>query len=39
VTKIFSPEPRKGGGEILKGEFSEVVPLLVDKLMETKFIK
>ncbi|MGA2518715.1 MAG: electron transfer flavoprotein subunit beta/FixA family protein [Thermodesulfobacteriota bacterium] len=39
VTKIFSPEPRKGGGEILKGELSEVVPLLVDKLMETKFIK
>jgi len=39
VTKIFSPEPRKGGGEILKGELSEVVPLLVNKLMETKFIK
>ena len=39
VTKIFSPEARKGGGEILKGELSEVVPLLVNKLMETKFIK
>lgn len=39
VVKVFSPEPRGGGGEILKGELSEVVPLLVDKLMETKFIK
>lgn len=38
VTKIFTPEPR-GGGEILKGELTEVVPLLVDKLMESKFIK
>jgi electron transfer flavoprotein beta subunit len=38
VTKIFSPEAR-GGGEILKGELSEVVSLLVDKLMESKFIK
>lgn len=39
VVKVFSPEPRGGGGEILKGELSEVVPLLVTKLMETKFIK
>lgn len=38
VWKIFTPEAR-GGGEILKGEITEVVPLLVDKLMETKFIK
>jgi len=38
VWKIFSPEAR-GGGEILKGELTEVVPRLVDKLMETKFIK
>jgi electron transfer flavoprotein beta subunit len=38
VSKIFSPEAR-GGGEILKGELSEVVPLLVEKLMDTKFIK
>jgi electron transfer flavoprotein beta subunit len=38
VTKIFSPEAR-GGGEILKGELSEVVPLLVNKLMDSKFIK
>jgi electron transfer flavoprotein beta subunit len=38
VTKIFSPEVR-GGGEILKGELPEVVSLLVDKLMESKFIK
>jgi electron transfer flavoprotein beta subunit len=38
VTKIFSPEAR-GGGEVLKGELTEVVPLLVDKLMDTKFIK
>jgi electron transfer flavoprotein beta subunit len=38
VTKIFSPEAR-GGGEILKGELTEVVPLLVKKLMDSKFIK
>ncbi len=38
VWKIFTPEAR-GGGEILKGELTEVVPLLVEKLMETKFIK
>jgi len=38
VKKIFSPETR-GGGEILKGEISEMVPLLVNKLMDSKFIK
>jgi electron transfer flavoprotein beta subunit len=38
VTKIFTPEAR-GGGEILKGELPQVVSLLVDKLMESKFIK
>jgi electron transfer flavoprotein beta subunit len=38
VMRIFSPEAR-GGGEILKGELTEVVPLLVNKLMDTKFIK
>lgn len=38
VVKIFTPEAR-GGGEILKGEVTEVVPLLVEKLMESKFIK
>ena len=38
VTKIFSPEAR-GGGEVLKGEVTEVVPLLVNKLMDSKFIK
>lgn len=38
VVKVFTPEAR-GGGEILKGELTEVVPLLVDKLMATKFIK
>jgi electron transfer flavoprotein beta subunit len=38
VTKIFSPEAR-GGGEVLKGELAEVVPLLVNKLMDSKFIK
>jgi electron transfer flavoprotein beta subunit len=38
VSKIFSPEAR-GGGEVLKGELSEVIPLLVDKLMELKLIK
>jgi electron transfer flavoprotein beta subunit len=39
VTKVFSPEARTGGGEILQGELSEVVPLLVNKLMDTKVIK
>ena len=38
VSKIFSPEAR-GGGEVLKGELTEVVPLLVEKLMDSKFIK
>jgi electron transfer flavoprotein beta subunit len=38
VTKVFSPEPR-GGGEILKGELTDVVPLLINKLMDSKFIK
>jgi len=38
VKRVFSPEAR-GGGEILKGELTEVVPLLVNKLMDTKFIK
>jgi len=39
VTKVFSPEARGGSGEILKGELGEVVPLLVNKLMDTKLIK
>ena len=38
VWKIFSPEAR-GGGEVLKGELTEVVPLLVEKLMGSKFVK
>ena len=33
VVKIFSPQPR-GGGEILKGEPEETVPLLVEKLKD-----
>jgi len=39
VMRVFSPEARGGSGEILKGELPEVVPLLVNKLMDTKFIK
>ena len=39
VMRVFSPEARGGSGEILKGELTEVVPLLVNKLMDTKFIK
>ena len=39
VTKVFSPEARGGGGEILKGELPDVASLLVGKLMETKMIK
>jgi len=38
VWKIFSPDSR-GGGEILKGEVTETVPLLVNKLMDSKFVK
>jgi electron transfer flavoprotein beta subunit len=38
VWKVFSPEAR-GGGEILKGEPTETVPLLVNKLMDSKFVK
>jgi len=38
VWKVFSPETR-AGGEILKGEVTEVVALLVNKLMDSKFVK
>jgi electron transfer flavoprotein beta subunit len=38
VSKIFTPEAR-GGGEVLKGELTEVIPLLVEKLMDSKFVK
>jgi len=38
VWKVFSPEARVGG-EILKGEVTEVVALLVNKLMDSKFVK
>jgi len=39
VVRVFSPEARGAGGDILKGELAEVVPLLAHKLMDTKFIK
>jgi len=39
VMRVFSPEARGGSGEVLKGELTEVIPLLVNKLMDTKFIK
>jgi electron transfer flavoprotein beta subunit len=39
VMRVFSPEARGGSGEVLKGELTEVVPLLVKKLMDTKLIK
>jgi electron transfer flavoprotein beta subunit len=39
VMRVFSPEARGGSGEMLKGELTEVIPLLVNKLMDTKFIK
>ena len=39
VTKVFSPEARGGGGEILKGELPDVAALLVNKLMDSKIIK
>jgi electron transfer flavoprotein beta subunit len=38
VWKVFTPESR-GGGEMLKGELAEVVPLLADKIMELKVVK
>ncbi len=38
VVRVFSPEPR-GGGEILEGELTETIPLLIDKLMEAKVMK
>ena len=38
VIRVFTPEPR-GGGEILEGELTETIPLLIDKLMEAKVMK
>jgi electron transfer flavoprotein beta subunit len=38
VVRVFTPEPR-GGGEILEGELTETIPLLIDKLMDAKVIK
>ncbi len=38
VVRVFTPEPREGG-EILEGELTETIPLLMDKLMEAKVIK
>jgi electron transfer flavoprotein beta subunit len=38
VVRVFTPEPREGG-EILDGELTETIPLLIDKLMEAKVIK
>jgi electron transfer flavoprotein beta subunit len=37
VIRVFTPEPR-GGGEILEGELTDTIPLLIDKLMEAKVI-
>jgi electron transfer flavoprotein beta subunit len=39
VTKVFSPEARGGGGEILKGDLPEAVSALADRIMGTKFVK
>jgi electron transfer flavoprotein beta subunit len=38
VIRVFTPEPR-GCGEILEGELTETIPLLIGKLMEAKVIK
>ena len=38
VVRVFTPEPR-GGGEILEGEMTDTIPLLIDKLMEAKVLK
>jgi electron transfer flavoprotein beta subunit len=38
VIRVFTPEPR-GGGEMLEGELTETIPLLIDKLMEAKVLK
>ena len=39
VTKVFSPEARSGGGEILKGELPEAASALADRIMATTFVK
>ncbi len=39
VTKVFSPEARGGGGEMLKGDLPEAVSALADRIMGTKFVK
>jgi electron transfer flavoprotein beta subunit len=38
VMRVFTPEQR-GGGEILQGEVPEVVPQLIDRLLEAKVLK
>jgi electron transfer flavoprotein beta subunit len=38
VVRVFTPEPR-GGGEILEGELTDTIPLLIDRLMEAKVLK
>lgn len=37
VVRIFTPEPRKGG-QVLKGEPEETCEILVQKLMDAKFL-
>lgn len=39
VTKVFTPEARGGGGEILKGDLPEAAAALADRIMGTKFVK
>lgn len=39
VTKIFFPEARGGGGEILQGDLPEAVSALADRIMGTKLVK
>jgi electron transfer flavoprotein beta subunit len=39
VSKIFTPEARSRGGEMFKGDPQEAVSTLVDRLMDTKFVK
>jgi electron transfer flavoprotein beta subunit len=37
VVRIFTPEPRKGG-QVLEGEPEETCEILVQKLMDAKFL-
>jgi electron transfer flavoprotein beta subunit len=39
VEKTFAPEARPGSVEMIQGEVADAVPVIVNKMMDTKFIK